>query len=266
MPRLAVTGGYDLEMIAPEIRGKAYKSTYNTTVTETEFVKYPLKINGDETIALHMWKELYGNSIKGNTFCTVSNGKLSRSSLFLDFPVRFSESHSEGHEKQWLNLGADILDVAHIIDLKSLFKDKIIFIGSCVEDDIHKTVAGSMPGLIINYNAFHALANNRAYVHISSLLLLFIIFYLITFLISYKKSIWDIVPAKIRTNSTIIKIFLTCVSYSSIFTILLFILYTLYGEIYDIFFIAAYFTTLETGVKLCNKYRNNQKIKVQCKN
>lgn len=250
MPNLVIAGGNDVTILPESIRSKAYLSSYSTTIEDSDFVKYPLITKGKESLPLHMWKELYGTTLKGNSLFCHSEGKMCRRSIFLDFPVRISELYSENTGRAWLNLGADILNIEQMLDLESMFKDKIILIGSYTEDDIHSTIVGEMPGIMINYNAFHALVNGKHYINYMAHLILFTIFFLITLLVLDKSTIIDFLPTRFQPKSSVIQILLSWVSLSTIFTVIFFILYLLFKEVYDIFFIATYFTLLRTIINL----------------
>lgn len=246
MPRIAVAGGTNIDEIHETIRPKAFLCTYSTTIEEGDFVKYPLISNGNESLPLHIWKSLNETSFSGNALLCQSQGRICRQSIFLDFPIRVSELYSNGQLKSWLNLGADILDVRHMLNTESLFKNKIILIGSFTEDDIHSTIAGDMPGVMINYNAYHALDHGRHYINGIAYFLLFVIFFITTVLVIKDKHLSDFVPQKLIPKSAIMQILISWVSLSTLFTIVFFILYVVFNEVYDIFFISTYFTLLST--------------------
>ena len=246
MRNIVIAGGNDISRLSESLHSKAFRSSYNTTIEDGDFVKYPLITEDEESLPLHMWRELSGSTIKGNSIFCHSEGKMCRRSVFLNFPVRISEFYSDGQGRQWLNLGTDILQVEQMLDFESMFRDKIILIGSYVEDDIHSTIVGDMPGIMINYNAFHALVNGKHCVNYIALLILFIIYYLVTLFAFEKYEFVDKLQHQAFAKSPVVKIVLSWVSLSTIFTIIFFILYFIFKEVYDIFFIATYFTLLRT--------------------
>lgn len=246
MPRIAVAGGVNTEDVYEKIRSKAFPCTYSTTIEEGDFVKYPLLSNGKESLPLHLWKSIHETSFWGNAFFCQSQGRMCRKSIFLDFPIRVSELYSGGQLKSWLNLGVDILDVRHMLNLEALFKDKIILIGSFTEDDIHSTIAGDMPGVMINYNAYYALSQGRHYLNIIAFFILFLVFFITTVSVLNDKHLSDYIPQRLIPESTVIQMLISWVSLSTLFTVVFFILYMVFKEVYDIFFISTYFTLLRT--------------------
>jgi hypothetical protein len=162
----------------------------------------------------------------------------------LNFPVRISESYAISEQKAWLNLGADILQVSQMLDLEKMFENKIILIGSFTEDDIHSTIAGDMPGIMINYNAYHALTAGDHKVNIFALIILYLIFYIVTFMIVRRLSLIDIIPIRFRPKSNLFRLVISWLSLSTLFSFVFFLIYILFGEVFDIFFISGYFTLL----------------------
>jgi hypothetical protein len=244
MPRISIAGGHDLLQIPEQIRHKAYLSGYSTTIEDSDFVKYPLMTHGQESLPLHMWKSLTNEDVKGSVFGCVSDGRLCRKSIFLNFPVRISELYAIPEQKAWLNLGTDILQVSQMLDLEKMFENKIILIGSFTEDDIHSTIAGDMPGIMINYNAYHALTAGDHKVNIFALIILYLIFYIVTFMIVRRLSLIDIIPIRFRPKSNLFRLVISWLSLSTLLSFVFFLIYILFGEVFDIFFISGYFTLL----------------------
>ena len=246
MPNIVVAGGNDITQLPELIRPKASLSSYNITINDGDFVKYPLFTKGEESLPLRMYRELYGKAVSGNSFFCHGEGRMCKRSVFLDFPVRISQLYAGEQRHPWLNLGSDILQVESMLNLEELFKDKIILLGSYIEDDIHSTIAGEMPGIIINYNAFHDLENGKQYVKFFALLILFVVFYLITLLVVDRREWEELLPQRFYPKSHVAQMLLSLISFSMIFTLVFLILYLIFREVYDIFFIATYFTILKT--------------------
>lgn len=247
MPRIVVAGGEHTDLLPEPIRHRAFSAGYNISIEESNFVKYPLVSNGRESMALQMWKELYAGEFDGNAFWSSSNGRLCRSAMFLQLPIQISDNYAQYQARSVLNMGADILDVEAMIDMQSMFSDKIILIGSFVEDDIHATVVGDMPGVMINYNAFYALRCGQHYVKPISVILLFVLFYCVTLLLLGSKSIFEWLPAKIRPKSIVVRLMCFMISLSTIFSVVFLFFYIFLDETYDIFFIASYFSLMSAA-------------------
>lgn len=246
MPRISIAGGVDFEGLPELIRDKAYYSGYKTTIDESDFVKYPLLAEGCPSLPLHVWTATTGHTLHGNYFlCRDDEGCLARYSLFLDFPTRISEDYSDGEIKTWLNMGVDLLDIANMLDIEEIFSDKIILIGSFTDDDIHSTMAGEIPGIMIIYNAYEALSHGRYKINPYTLAILFAIFYIVTYMMIYRKTLSDVLPSRLRPKKQITRLLISWLSLSTLFTVLFFILYVAFGEVYDIFLMAGYFTLFD---------------------
>lgn len=250
MPRISLAGNLDVSQIPEKIRSKAFLSGYNISINENDFVKYPLFTSQGKSLPLHIWETETGHVLKGYDFLCYGDGGLCQKSLFLDFPVRISETYSNPTDKQWLNMGTDILDVADMLNPEGMFKDKIILIGSVVSDDIHSTVVGDLPGVIIIYNAYKALVNGKHKVSLLSLIILFLLFYLTGYLIVKQKTIKDLLPGKLKPKSDVSRMIFSMISFSTIFTITFFLLYLIFGKVYDIFLISGYFVLFSTILDL----------------
>lgn len=261
MPRIVVAGGEHLDKLPEPIRSRAFSAGYNVTIDESNFVKYPLINEGRESMALHMWKELYDGEFGGSSYWSSSNGRLCRRAMFLQFPIQISDDYAQYQAKPVLNMGADILDVESILDLQSMFCDKIILIGSFVEDDIHPTVVGDMPGVMINYNAFYALRDGQHYVNPFSVILLFVLFYLVTLVIFGSKSIFEWLPEKVRPKSIVVRLLCSLLSLSTLFTVVFLFFYIIFGETYDIFFIVSYFSLISVAKDLYMNHKNLRSTK-----
>lgn len=261
MPRIVVAGGEHIDKLPEPIRHRAFSAGYNVTIDESNFVKYPLINGGRESMALHMWKELYSGEFNGNTYWSSSNGRLCRGAMFLQLPIQVTDNYAKYQVKPVLNMGADILDVEEMLDLQSMFCDKIILIGSFVEDDIHPTVVGDMPGVMINYNAFYALRDGQHYVMPVSVIILFVLFFFVTLFIFGSKSIFEWLPEKLRPKSVIVRLICSMISLSTIFTVAFLFFYTVFGETYDIFFIVSYFSLITVAKDIYTNHINLNRTK-----
>lgn len=248
MPRITFSAGLDEDDLPAELRDKAFYSGYNTTIDESDFVKFPLFHHGRPSLPLHVWTTVTGHTLRGNTFLSLDNeGEPARRALFLDFPVR-AGAESGDMPRQWLNMGTDILDVAHMIDIADLLRDKTILIGSFTDDDIHSTLAGDMPGVMIIYNAYHALESGRHRVSIAAMAALWIVFYAVTILMIRRKTLSDLLPARLRPRRYVWRVALSWLSLSTLFAAVLFVLYLVWGQVCDILIISGYFTIFGIAV------------------
>ncbi len=88
---------------------------------------------------------------------------------------RFMDTEGQVRERNYINLGADLLDIDSIIPIKDQIEDKILVIGD-FKNDVHDTYIGPQPGSVICMNAYIALMNGDHLVNWWCALVLFLIY------------------------------------------------------------------------------------------
>ena len=107
------------------------------------------------------------------------NGRLCQNgaTLFVDVTITGSlfNEESQMRERNYIYLGADLLDLDSIIPVKEQIEDKILVIGD-FKSDVHSTYVGAQPGSAICINAFLMLMKGKHLVNWLAVLLLFIVY------------------------------------------------------------------------------------------
>ena len=85
------------------------------------------------------------------------------------------DTEGQVRERNYINLGADLLDIDSIIPIKDQIEDKILVIGD-FKNDVHDTYIGPQPGSVICMNAYIALMNGDHLVNWWCALILFFIY------------------------------------------------------------------------------------------
>lgn len=257
MPRIAIPCHSDEQLAIPELKSKAGLADYMTTYKEVGFVKYPYLTDSIASLPLRMYEDVTGRSIKRHWFLYTDGWKVVRKSVVLAFDVNVISPYNKTGEKNWYNLGADILGDKGgnglLYELPELTKDKFIVIGALQGEDIHATYAGKISGLIINTNAFLSLLNGHHVVSLSLSIILFIAFFILSYLTLTQQNLKE-VAQKIGTKKhqrylLLLSGLCTWIGYSLFLTILCISTYLLLGEIYDIFITSTLFYFLHLAIK-----------------
>lgn len=257
--RLVIPRHKDDELTDSLLLPKLAYADYRTSINEGNFVKYQYLNNDMVSMAWKVYADCTGAEYNHWGPFYFSNGRLCNSSLFLNFTVIPDEgSYSPKGEKNFYNMGIDLLDQIDNIDYSTFLNNKVIIIGDLTENDIHDTYAGPMPGGYINYNAFLALMDGKHYVDWPSMALLFVIYFLISLFLFINKSPFDYLPflkfIKTRTWRTVYSF---C-GFSMLLTIVCAVSYLINGYIYDILTISSYFSVCSF---LLNFYRTKKSKK-----
>lgn len=107
------------------------------------------------------------------------NGRLCQNgaTLFMNIRINGSLLDAEGQEleRNYIYLGADLLDLNEVIPIKEQIKDKILVIGD-FKGDVHTTYAGPQPGSSLCINAYLMLMEGKHFVNWPNIFIMFIIY------------------------------------------------------------------------------------------
>ncbi|MDR1810379.1 MAG: CHASE2 domain-containing protein [Prevotella sp.] len=261
MPRLVVPMHTDGKPLPSQLANKAAYANYKTNFVEDNFLKFQYLQDGKASIPLFIWKDLTSNSITSHGFWYAINGNLATNSIVLDFQTQMQNSYHEDGSKDYLNLGVELLEILREENTKDYFQDKIVLIGDLTERDIHSTIAGTMPGVLINYNAYLMLCQNKLVLSGWLFFWLWLLFTGMTYLTVSKIKIIDILEQKGILKNDILKLMLSFVEYSGILYIFNLWIYCYFLRFIGIFVISSYFAVIfKIGVELYNM-KFSKKIK-----
>ena len=237
MDRIVIPKHTDGILWSDVLEAKAAYADYATSINETDFTKYPLFRKGGVSMPLRSYSETTGNNVKRVGLWYADNGKLARKVVFPKMYVRIDSPYRPDGQKTYINLGADILDVAEEVDWVDFFKGKYIVIGSFVGDDIHTTYAGDLPGSLINYNVYLSMMKGQHKIPFVLVLVYFFIFFAMAFLLLNR-------GANVSQSLAWVwaKLF---VLYSLILIIVCIFVFAIWGQAHDIFITSTFFSLVD---------------------
>jgi hypothetical protein len=240
MRDIVIANHSDIELADSSLLKKAAISDYYATIIKTNFARYQYKHDSIESLPLYIYHDLTGNTINKHGWFYTCNKRLCYNSLFVHFPIKVWNEYDENLEKNYYNLGSDILDNYSDSDIGELTKGKYVIIGDMVED-IHDTYSGSKPGSVITYYSFVELIKGRHYVNIFMLLFVAVLYFLISMSLFETVPILRRIPFIRETHSRIILFLLDFVEYTLILAITMILLYIFGGIAINILLPSTYF-------------------------
>lgn len=230
MPRLFIAMPKDNALASDTLYSKAGQVLYHSTLWENDFIKFPICPNGEKSLPLKLYEDSTHQTVISFGPFYFDKG-LIRNSIFITYDfIDYDFKYS-----------LDNIDISNVET-----SNKYILIGDYV-DDVHNTYKGNLPGTIINFNAFLTILNGH---HRISLWLVLIMLAFFTYL----------------SHQTIVESRFTWlfmwIGYPIYLSILCFIIYFLFNEIYDVLIATSLFYSLKTIIGYW-KYRKiiNRKIK-----
>lgn len=245
-PRLVVANHSDIELAADSIRSKTALSDYMSTITATNFVRYEYLQDGQESVPLHIYREMTGREITSCGLMYFDEGSLCYKSPFLQIPRDFDQNDDDS--KPYLNMGADILneEMGGIgSDLKELVKGKYVVIGDFVNDR-HDTYIGMQPGSYISSVATNYLFAGKHLVNWLSVVIMGIVYFLITLSMFHKKSVVTPALNLIRFNSRTSRFMMSFLGITFAMYLVTDSIYLIEGETFCLWIPSFYFTILRT--------------------
>lgn len=227
------------------LRPKGGLVDYCTSVFEESFTKVPIIEDDSLSLPMKLFEKKHRDvhiESHYNMFYT-SNGHIVRRCIY-------PKMYINNRNLAYLNLGGDILNESRYTadDLKLLFKDKIIVVGSISGPlDVHNTYIGNLSGAVINTNIYLSLCNGAFRIPFWLWIIQFAIFYACGVVIFRDDKI-----NKQKKKSPIV---LLWVWYSLVLTILVVLIYLLTGEAYDIIFSAATLTVIHWVIRIQRNMR-----------
>lgn len=271
MERIVIPCHSDAVIADKRLVKKAGLADYLVTFSESDFVKYPYFCDTAKSIPVLMYEEVTGRKIEKHGIFYTDGWHLVRSSIVLTFDLRANETYAVNGDKIWNNLGMDLLDDS-IPELNAtgdsllyrqpeMTHNKYIVIGSFRGDDTHTTFLEEMSGAVINFNAFISLLHGHHIVSATLTILLFIIFFSLSYLTLSRKQLKDLLEEIVETSQNksirlVLKVLIwlcSWIGYSLLLSIMCIITYLLLGEAYDIFITSTMFYLFSLSITLFDK-------------
>lgn len=184
MDRIVIPVHDNLELSDTMLYKKAANADYTTAWEETNFSRYQFLHKSGQSVPLKIYadiKHLKGTGIQkhwGGLWYS-DDGRLCHNGITLLMNVRMTgrlmDTEGQVRERNFIYLGADLLDIDSILPVKEQISDKILVIGD-FKNDVHETYIGPQPGSAICMNAYIALMNGDHLINWWCALLLFCIY------------------------------------------------------------------------------------------
>lgn len=180
----------------------------------TNFTRFQLYVENEQTIYTKVYQDLSGNKITKFGALFFDNNRLCHNSIFTPleandkFEVITTEQFEEFDEDDipvtHVNSVSELLDSLEINDIPQYIKGKYVVIGNFKDDDKHDTYVGDKQGAELVFNAVMNLNNQKHIVNWLFAFVLFVFYFGVIYLISSNKSLKDNLPFIRRSKSKIL--------------------------------------------------------------
>lgn len=273
MDRIAIARDYKRGLADELLIPKSGTVNYFTNYKFVSFAKYPYLIDNQKSLPLKMYEDVTGRHIERHGMFSMDGYRLVRESVVLFFDLRCDSAYTLEGEKTWYNLGMDLLGSKFIFgndtipgtpELYSnpeLTKGKYIVIGAFSKGDMHYSYLENQPGPAILFNAYLALLHGHHIISFGVSLLLFVSFFILSFLILGRQTIDEAIAEEAGNNKIanttrrILGVAASWIGYSMFLTMICAITYLWMGEVYDIFITATVFQLISIIVNQLYKFK-----------
>lgn len=230
---------------------KAGLVDYNESYFVGGFLKYPYLIDDSMSLSLKMYKKVKKREIKRYGFLYFDRRRLAKRCDVLAMEIVADSAYTKGGDKLWYHLGADLLDDSLLYNNPSLTSGKYIVIGAFKGDDEHATFRGTTSGAVINYNAFCSLMDGRHMVNPFFTILLFLLFFILTYITLRKDYIREVFKeSKNKFVRLLGKLLPLWISYATVLTLFCVLNYLCFGQTHEILITSTIFYLLSKTVSL----------------
>jgi len=259
MDRIVIPMHDRMELADTILYQKAANADYTIAWEETNFARYQFLHRSGQSVPLKMYadrKHLEGTGIQkhwGGLWYS-DEGRLCHNGITLLMNVRMTgrlmDTEGQVRERNYIYLGADLLDIDSIFPVKEQIEDKILVIGD-FKNDVHDTYIGPQPGSAICVNAYIALMNGDHLINWWCVVLLFCIYTAIGMFYLTGHSITNYIKWKW------LKIVMSFASLTIFFMIIAGIAY-LFGVAYNIWVPTIVYSLLDTIMQKYNDYKTSK--------
>lgn len=174
-----VVASSNLDTDPEQIRDKVALSKYRIRSVGDGFLKYDFMTDGNPSLALKMWQDIEGGTYQEFWWGARMNGKQCFQTVIPDFKFAvYDDVNAEDSSMIIQNMGKTLQYYEKYPSYVNGYDDKIVLLGAWYNDDIHDTIIGQQPGVVILYNAFLALCNRDNHVPFWISLIVFIVIWL----------------------------------------------------------------------------------------
>ena len=247
-PRLVAANHRDIVLASEDLKDKAAYSDFLITLTSNNFVRYQFLRCQGESMPLRAYHELYDDSIRNYFGFYTCNKGLCQNTHVVRSVLNMDDNNSESNngtsmlgEHSYKNLNA----INNYPSLSILARNKYVIVGNMI-DDKHDTFFGKIPGSVLLFSAYWSLKNGDNMVKPWIELLLFLLFFGISFSLFSKTPIIERISWVRNTKSKLLRFLITFLGYSTVLFLATVILYLFYNVIYSIWIPALYFSIQKT--------------------
>jgi hypothetical protein len=259
---LSVSYMPEVDSIVPPLFSVPYAlSTYRSSAEM--YFKYPVAYKGVKTVPTIMYEKTTGSEIVKKGLFFRDRSKFILKSPVTNFKVTLedfklsNDLHKKNfsvHHLETLNLLGPMMEKK---DINNMFSGKVILIGD-FSTDIHETVVGPMPGVLVLYNAYLTMLDGDNVMKIGWILLLIAGFTWITYLILSGKGLYLLEDFKHKFRSRWIHFIIDSLDEIMYLTILTLLSYFLFNIHISILILFVY---LKTGELILDHIKNQKSIK-----
>lgn len=184
MDRIIIPKHKGMNLCDRSLYQKAANADYATTWQALTFSRYQFIHDDEASVALKIYEDRCQGDIErhmGGLWYT-DRGRLCQNSATLLLPIRITGSlideESQARERNYIYLGADLLDLDEVMPVSEQIADKFIVIGD-FKNDKHSTFLGAQPGSSIVFNSYIALTQGAHLVNWMYMAILFVIYIVI---------------------------------------------------------------------------------------
>ncbi len=144
------------------------------------FSRYEYLQDGNQSVALRLYRDLNNGSIKETSFGYAEKGNLCYNLQFISIPKRVLLPEKESGEIRYPYLGAQLFNYYTDEELAGLLDNRIVLVGD-FDNDVHDALIGSVPGPTLSFYAYKALINGKHKVNFWLQAFLFVLYVFISY-------------------------------------------------------------------------------------
>ena len=276
MPRVVIPRQPGLPMADTLLYSKTGLANYQTSLLESDFLKYSYWVDGEASMPLKMYEDITGRSLRRLGPLYFDGWWPARRSMVLPFDVLAGNyvNNLGAYLDMPLWEGGPSGDALLDDPLYNNFAGKYVVVGSFGDDDMHNTYAGMVSGPEININATFALMHGYHRLSLWVALMLFALFYWFSYKTLNQTSIAAIVGRRLQRSKCVwvkkVRAFALrpgCMAagvlwrwlgYPFWISVFCIVSYLLFHEIYDILFTSAFFGLLDVIVKIVRVFTKKE--------
>ena len=243
MPRIVIPKHRGRILADSILLPKAAYADYRTDIEESGFVKYPLFVKNEATLAAVMYEDLYDRKLESHLLYAKDGRKLMHKSIFPTLDLSNIQDYGKDRSKNILNLSEDLLSLGQYGMLEEMLDGKYLIIGAFHEKDIHATFRGDVPGCLIHFNVFLSLAKGKHCIRAISVIFLWSVFFLMSINCLTGKNLFN-------PKSRLLTILLSWLNYSIILAVICVISYICFHSVFNILIVATAFELLKQLIHL----------------